>query len=81
LLLGYAVTAAAASAAKRGDPGSYLFICAGDQARKSPDFLAVIDFDERSPSYVPGPGRELPLGAGDRLSPGAGEHRTTVQRP
>jgi len=51
LLLGYAVTAAAASAAERGDPGSYLFICAGDQARKSPDFLAVIDFDERSPSY------------------------------
>ena len=29
----------------------YLFICAGDQARKSPDFLAVIDFNEKSPHY------------------------------
>ena len=26
----------------------HLFICAGDQARKAPDFLAVISFDERS---------------------------------
>jgi 56kDa selenium binding protein (SBP56) len=29
----------------------YLFVCAGDQARKAPDFLAVIDFNERSPHY------------------------------
>ncbi|HTD21415.1 MAG TPA: selenium-binding protein SBP56-related protein [Terriglobales bacterium] len=29
----------------------YLFICAGDQARTSPDFLAVINFDEDSPHY------------------------------
>lgn len=29
----------------------YLFICAGDQARTAPDFLAVIDFDEKSSSY------------------------------
>lgn len=29
----------------------YLFICAGDQARTAPDFLAVIDFNEKSPSY------------------------------
>jgi len=29
----------------------YLFVCAGDQARTSPDFLAVIDFDEDSPHY------------------------------
>jgi selenium-binding protein 1 len=43
----------ASPATERPDPGSgsYLFICAGDQARKSPDFLAVIDFDERSASY------------------------------
>jgi len=29
----------------------YLFICAGDQARVAPDFLAVVDFDQSSPSY------------------------------
>lgn len=29
----------------------YLFVCAGDQARTSPDFLAVVDFDEDSPHY------------------------------
>lgn len=29
----------------------YVFICAGDQARTAPDFLAVIDFDEHSPHY------------------------------
>ena len=29
----------------------YLFICAGDQARTAPDFLAVIDFDQRSDDY------------------------------
>src|SRR3569833_547882 len=28
-----------------------LYIWAGDQARKAPDFLAVIDFDEDSPNY------------------------------
>jgi len=28
-----------------------LYVWAGDQARQRPDFLAVIDFDERSPSY------------------------------
>jgi len=41
-----------------------LFVWAGDQARRAPDFLAVIDFDERSPRYgavvttvpLPGPG-------------------------
>lgn len=31
--------------------GKYLFVCAGDQARKAPDFLAVVDFDEASPYY------------------------------
>lgn len=29
----------------------YLFICAGDQARTAPDFLAVINFDEHSKDY------------------------------
>jgi selenium-binding protein 1 len=29
----------------------YLFVWAGDQARTSPDFLAVINFDEHSPAY------------------------------
>ena len=31
--------------------GRYLFICAGDQARHSPDFLAVVNFDDESPQY------------------------------
>ena len=31
--------------------GKYLFICAGDQARKAPDFLAVVNFDDDSPQY------------------------------
>lgn len=38
-----------------GEPGrgaeKYLFICAGDQARKAPDFLAVVDFNEKSSRY------------------------------
>jgi selenium-binding protein 1 len=29
----------------------YLFVCAGDQTRKSPDFLAVVNFDEDSSRY------------------------------
>jgi selenium-binding protein 1 len=28
-----------------------LYVWAGDQARVAPDFLAVVDFDERSPTY------------------------------
>jgi selenium-binding protein 1 len=47
-----------------GNPAKTLYVWAGDQARKAPDFLAVIDFDEDSPRYgkvirtvpVPGPG-------------------------
>jgi len=31
--------------------GKYLFVWAGDQARKSPDFLAVVNFDEKSADY------------------------------
>lgn len=33
------------------DSGKYLFICAGDQARTAPDFLAVINFDQDSGDY------------------------------
>ncbi len=29
----------------------YLFVWAGDQSRSNPDFLSVINFDERSPRY------------------------------
>ena len=29
----------------------YLFVCAGDQARTNPDFLAVVNFDEGSQDY------------------------------
>ena len=29
----------------------YLLVCAGDQSRQNPDFLAVINFDEYSPEY------------------------------
>lgn len=32
-------------------PERTLYVWAGDQARVSPDFLAVIDFDSRSPNY------------------------------
>jgi len=31
--------------------GKFLFVCAGDQARKAPDFLAVVNFDDGSPDY------------------------------
>ncbi len=37
--------------ADRPDAEKYLFVWAGDQARTNPDFLAVVDFDERAPSY------------------------------
>jgi hypothetical protein len=33
------------------DDEKYLFVWAGDQARTNPDFLAVLDFNERSPAY------------------------------
>lgn len=35
----------------RHNEAKYLFVCAGDQARKSPDFLAVANFDEDSRNY------------------------------
>jgi selenium-binding protein 1 len=48
----------------RSGRGPRLLVWAGDQARQAPDFLAVVDFDEGSPSYgkvlttvpLPGPG-------------------------
>jgi hypothetical protein len=51
--------------ARAGAQERYLFVWAGDQARASPDFLAVIDFDQDSARYgevittrqLPGPGR------------------------
>jgi len=39
------------TSAAQGDAEKYLFICAGDQARKAPDFLAVVDFNETSAHY------------------------------
>src|SRR5215470_15876300 len=38
-------------AAAQENSQKYLFICAGDQARTAPDFLAVINFDESSSDY------------------------------
>ncbi len=38
-------------AGHRAGSAKLLFICAGDQARKSPDFLAVVNFDENSKEY------------------------------
>jgi selenium-binding protein 1 len=57
-LLGFAAfclagfTSSVAEDHRSGDrPAKYLFICAGDQARTAPDFLAVVNFDEDSPQY------------------------------
>ena len=41
----------ASALASDDDEPSYLFVCAGDQARTSPDFLAVINFTEDSRNY------------------------------
>ena len=46
-LLGGGATALASD----DDEPSYLFVCAGDQARTAPDFLAVINFTEDSKDY------------------------------
>jgi selenium-binding protein 1 len=35
----------------RAKGGKHLFVCAGDQARTNPDFLAVVNFDEDSRDY------------------------------
>ncbi len=58
------LAAGEAIASGRGEADRYLYVWAGDQARTAPDFLAVIDFDERSAAYgrvmrtvpLPGPG-------------------------
>lgn len=41
----------AVASEKEDHESKYLFICAGDQARTAPDFLAVINFDEDSKDY------------------------------
>jgi hypothetical protein len=45
------VAAEKTAAQQHEKPAEYLFICAGDQARKAPDFLAVVNFDQDSPDY------------------------------
>lgn len=44
-------SAALAATDDDGDAATTLYVWAGDAARLRPDFLAVVDFDERSPSY------------------------------
>ena len=65
LVLGGTIAAPCAAASDSSEePDKYLFVWAGDQARRAADFLAVVDFDEDSPSYgklittvpLPGPG-------------------------
>ena len=51
LLLALALVSVMIPYAAAEDSGKYLFICAGDQARIAPDFLAVINFDEQSKNY------------------------------
>ena len=51
LNLFFLVAADAPALASGGGNAKYLFICAGDQARTAPDFLAVINFDEHSKDY------------------------------
>src|SRR5262245_15858467 len=46
-----AVAATEPSAPSRHAAAKHLFVWAGDQARQAPDFLAVVDFDERSADY------------------------------
>lgn len=54
----------AAGATRSSSGEKYLFVWTGDQARKAPDFLAVVNFDESSKDYgkllttvpLPGPG-------------------------
>ena len=46
-----AVAFAANEHENRGKPAKTLYIWAGDQARRAPDFLAVVNFDEDSDQY------------------------------
>src|SRR5262245_14047172 len=54
-LVGATSAALSRKIASDGPPANgaekFLFVWAGDQARKSADFLAVVDFDETSASY------------------------------
>jgi selenium-binding protein 1 len=58
------LTAAIRKVETSSDGENHLFVWAGDQARVNPDFLAVIEFNPRSPRYgevlhtvpLPGPG-------------------------
>jgi hypothetical protein len=45
------VVATVSAVANDRAAGKYLLICAGDQARTAPDFLAVINFDQNSRDY------------------------------
>lgn len=51
LLLATLISALLPRVAAEDSSGRYLFICAGDQARTAPDFLAVINFDQESEDY------------------------------
>src|ERR1700730_13171133 len=53
-LLGMACCPSTYAVGERSNIGAaprYLFICAGDQARQAPDFLAVVNFNEHSEGY------------------------------
>jgi len=39
------------SGARGTVPEKHLFVCAGDESRNGPDFVAVVDFDPNSPNY------------------------------
>src|SRR5262245_849063 len=65
LVAGLAVTGAWGAARGVDDDGDrYLYVWSGDQARRAPDFLSVVDFDPGSRQYgqvvttrpLPGPG-------------------------
>jgi hypothetical protein len=45
------VGSASGQSGPRAENEKYMFIWAGDQARNAPDFLAVLNFDDRSPKY------------------------------
>lgn len=51
LLLAAGIAASWTLDATAGRGERYLYVWSGDQARKAADFLAVVDFDERSPAY------------------------------
>jgi len=57
IVLAIAASLAGCGVSPSNQPGSqhtstsYLYVWAGDQARKAPDFIAVIDFDEASSTY------------------------------